>query len=494
MNEFSPIAFDNSYARLPANFYARLAPTPVAAPQLLRLNEPLARRLRLDPAWLRGADGIGMLAGNRMPDGAEPLAMAYAGHQFGHWVPQLGDGRAILLGEIRDAEGTRYDLQLKGSGRTPFSRNGDGRAALGPVLREFIVSEAMAALGIPTTRVLAAVATGEPVYREERLPGAILTRVARSHIRVGTFQYFAARGDVDSVRALADYAIARLVPAAGAADNRYLALLDATVARTAELIARWQQVGFIHGVMNTDNMSIAGETIDYGPCAFMDTYHPGTVFSSIDSSGRYAYANQPRIAHWNMAQLAQALLPLLGEDENSAVEAAQASINRFPDIFEAAMLAGLRRKIGLTEARDGDGALAEDLLKILADQKIDFTLLFRRLCALPGASPAEDGPVRELFADPASFDAWAVRWRERLEAERSIDAVRQKVMRSASPALIARNHQVEAALSAALDGDLGPFDALLEAVRMPYEDRPEFMRFSVPPQPNEIVQATFCGT
>ena len=254
-----------------------------------------------------------MLAGNRVPEGAEPLAMAYAGHQFGHWVPQLGDGRAILLGEIRDAEGTRYDLQLKGSGRTPFSRNGDGRAALGPVIARVRRSEAMAALGIPTTRVLAAVATGEAVYREERLPGAILTRVARSHIRVGTFQYFAARGDVDSVRALADYAIARLAPAAGTADNRYLALLDATVARTAGLIARWQMVGFIHGVMNTDNMSIAGETIDYGPCAFMDTYHPGTVFSSIDSSGRYAYANQPRIAHWNMAQLAQALLPLLGD-------------------------------------------------------------------------------------------------------------------------------------------------------------------------------------
>ncbi len=494
MSGFPPIAFDNSYARLPANFYARLAPTPVAAPQLLRLNEPLARRLGLDPEWLRGADGIGMLAGNRMPEGAEPLAMAYAGHQFGHWVPQLGDGRAILLGEIRDAEGTRHDLQLKGSGRTPFSRNGDGRAALGPVLREFIVSEAMAALGVPTTRVLAAVATGEVVYREERLPGAILTRVARGHIRVGTFQYFAARGDVDSVRALADYAIARLVPAAGTSDNRYLALLDATVARTADLIARWQLVGFIHGVMNTDNMSIAGETIDYGPCAFMDTYHPGMVFSSIDSLGRYAYANQPRIAHWNMAQLAQSLLPLLGEDENSAVDAAQASINRFPDIFESALLAGLRRKLGLIEPREGDGALAEYLLETLASQKVDFTLLFRRLCALSGASPADDGPVRELFLDPTPFDFWAVRWRERLDKENSNDIVRQKVMRSANPAVIARNHQVEAALSAALDGDLGPFDALLEAIRMPYEERPAFMRFTVPPQPSEVVQATFCGT
>ncbi len=494
MNEFSPIAFDNSYARLPANFYARLAPTPVAAPQLLRLNEPLARQLGLDPTWLRGADGIAMLAGNRVPEGAEPLAMAYAGHQFGHWVPQLGDGRAILLGEIRDGEGTRYDLQLKGSGRTPFSRNGDGRAAIGPVLREFVVSEAMAALGIPTTRVLATVATGEAVYREERLPGAILTRVARSHVRVGTFQYFAARGDVVSLRALADYAIARLVPEAEAAGNRYLALLDATVARTATLIARWQAVGFIHGVMNTDNMSIAGETIDYGPCAFMDTYHPGTVFSSIDSSGRYAYANQPRIGHWNMAQLAQALLPLLGTDEDSAVEAAQASINRFPDACEAALLTGLRGKLGFAVPQEGDGALAEGLLAEMAKQAVDFTVLFRRLSALPGGGPAEDSPVRELFKDPAPFDAWAVRWRQRLAGEGSVDSIRQKAMRSVNPAVIARNHQVEASLRAALEGDLRPFDALLEAVRSPYEDRPAFARFTVPPEPDEVVQATFCGT
>src|SRR6476661_2237220 len=339
--------FDNSYARLPERFFARLPPTPVTAPRLIRLNEKLARQLRLDPLELSSSAGVAMLAGNTVPDLGEPLAMAYAGHQFGAFVPQLGDGRAILLGEVIDRDGVRHDIQLKGSGPTPFSRLGDGRAALGPVLREYIVSEAMATLGIPTTRALAAVTTGEPVWRETPLPGAVLTRVASSHIRVGTFEFFAARGDLDAIRRLADHVIARHYPEAVDAANRYRTLLDLVISRQAALIAKWQLVGFIHGVMNTDNMSIAGETIDYGPCAFMDVYHPEAVYSSIDNKRRYAYGNQPRIAQWNLARLAETFLPLLAEDQEQAVALAQAALAAFGPQFQAAYLDGLRRKIGL---------------------------------------------------------------------------------------------------------------------------------------------------
>jgi len=322
--------FDNSYARLPERFFARLLPSPASAPRPLRVNEVLARQLGLDPEFLASPAGVSVLSGNSVPEGAEPIALAYAGHQFGNWVPQLGDGRAVLLGEVIDRDGARFDIQLKGAGRTPFSRNGDGRAALGPVLREYIVSEAMSALGIPTTRTLAAVTTGEEIVRERPLPGAVLTRVARSHVRIGTFEYFANRGDTDAVRDLADYVIARLYPHALESTEPYRALLDGVIARTAELVSGWMLVGFIHGVMNTDNMSIAGETIDYGPCAFMDTTDPATVFSSIDRAGRYAYANQPHIAHWNLVRFAQALLPLLGADETSALAAGQSAIDRFP--------------------------------------------------------------------------------------------------------------------------------------------------------------------
>ena len=346
--------FQNTYAALPANFFARVAPTPVAAPRLVKLNRPLAIHLGLDPDRLDSPEGAEILAGKRVPDGAEPIAMAYAGHQFGHFVPQLGDGRAILLGEVIDADGVRRDIQLKGSGPTPFSRRGDGRAALGPVLREYIVSEAMAALGIPTTRSLAAVVTGESVMRETPLPGAVLTRVASSHIRVGTFQYFAARGDTEGVRRLADHVIARHYPEAASADRPYHALLEGVIARQAELVARWLLVGFIHGVMNTDNTSISGETIDYGPCAFMDDYDPATVFSSIDEHGRYAYANQPRIALWNLTRLAECLLPLFSDDQDKAIAEAQASLGDFAEKFDAAYQAGLRRKLGLFTARDGD--------------------------------------------------------------------------------------------------------------------------------------------
>src|SRR6185437_576523 len=343
--------FQNTYSALPANFFARVAPTPVTSPRLIKLNRPLAIHLGLDPDVLSTPEGAEILAGKRLPDGADPIAMAYAGHQFGGFVPQLGDGRAILLGEVIDGDGTRRDIQLKGSGPTPFSRQGDGRAPLGPVLREYIVSEAMAALGIPTTRSLTVVTTGEAVSRETSLPGAVLTRVANSHIRVGTFQYFAARGDIDGVRTLADYVIARHYPEVTNADQPYAALLDAVIDRQAALVAQWMMVGFIHGVMNTDNCSIAGETIDYGPCAFMDTYHPGTVYSSIDHQGRYAFGNQPQIAQWNLARLADTLLPILSDSDKKSMELAQASIGAFGEKFEAACTTGLRKKLGLMEER-----------------------------------------------------------------------------------------------------------------------------------------------
>jgi uncharacterized protein YdiU (UPF0061 family) len=467
------------------------------APRLIRLNEPLIRHLGLDPEGLSTPEGVEILAGRRLPAGAAPLAMAYAGHQFGVWVPQLGDGRAILLGEVIDRGGVRRDIQLKGAGRTPFSRAGDGRAVLGPVLREYIVSEAMAALGIPTTRALAAVTTGEEVMRERLLPGAILTRVAQSLVRVGTFQFFAARGDAKALGLLADYVIARHYPEAAETKCPYRALLDAVVARQAELVARWMLVGFIHGVMNTDNMSLAGETIDYGPCAFMDTYHPETVYSSIDHMGRYAYCNQPRIAHWNLACLAQALLPLLGPDEDAARSEAQEAIDAFPDRYQATWLAGMRRKLGLAEARDGDRALAQDLLGRMAENGADFTLTFRRLSDAegPGAGPEADAAIRGLFKDPAAFDTWVTRWRRRLAEESRDAAGRRAAMRAANPAFIPRNHLVEEVIRAAVDAaDLAPFNELMTVLALPYDDQPAFARYTEPPRPNQVVRETFCGT
>ncbi len=487
-------AFDNSYARLPGRFYAKLSPTPVAAPRLVRLNEELALHLRLDPAALATPAGVEVLAGNRVPEQSEPIAMAYAGHQFGNFVPQLGDGRAILLGEVFDRAGIRRDIQLKGCGPTPFSRRGDGRAALGPVLREFIVSEAMAALGIPTTRALAAVMTGEIVRREGPLPGAVLTRIASSHIRIGTFQFFAARGDVDATRRLADYVIARHYPEAAYAANPYCNLLDLVVSRQAALVAQWMLVGFIHGVMNTDNMSIAGETIDYGPCAFLDSYHPDTVFSSIDAMGRYAYGRQPRIAQWNLTRFAETLLPLLAEDINAAVELAQAAIDAFVSIFETAYLTGLRGKLGLFRPDPGDLALAADLLARMASNGADFTVTFRRLCdAVAGAEA--DNAARSLFSDPGAFDEWAARWRERLTNEGGDPVCRQAAMRRANPIFIPRNHLIEEAIAAAQnDGDFGPFERLLTVLPAPYEDQPGFERYADPPRPDQIVRETFCGT
>ncbi len=487
-------SFDNSYSRLPAHFYARLDPTPVAEPRMVRVNAGLAASLGLDADELASPEGVAILAGNRVPEGAAPLALAYAGHQFGNFVPQLGDGRAVLLGEVIGRDGARRDVQLKGSGPTPFSRRGDGRAALGPVLREYIVSEAMAALGVPTTRALAAVTTGEAVRRETLLPGAVLTRVAASHIRVGTFQYFAARGDTEAVRQLADYAIARHYPGAAQSEHPYRALLAGVVARQADLVAKWLLIGFIHGVMNTDNTSISGETIDYGPCAFLDAYEPGKVFSSIDQAGRYAYANQPRIAAWNVTRLAETLLPLLADDEDAAVAAAEEGLAGFGPAFEAAYFAGLLRKIGLATERDGDRALAQDLLKRMAENQADFTLTFRRLCDA-AAGPQGDAAVRELFADGSAYDAWAERWRARLHTEPGGEHAGAAAMRSVNPAFIPRNHLVEEALNAAIEqGDFAPFEQLLEVVSRPYEDNPAFARYAAPPLPEQRVQRTFCGT
>jgi uncharacterized protein YdiU (UPF0061 family) len=486
--------FQNTYAALPDGFFARVAPTPVAAPRLIKLNRPLAVHLGLDPDRLASPEGVEILAGKRVPDGADPIAMAYAGHQFGHFVPQLGDGRAILLGEVIDADGIRRDIQLKGSGPTPFSRRGDGRAALGPVLREYIVSEAMAALGIPTTRSLAAVITGESVRRETLLPGAVLTRVASSHIRVGTFQYFAARSDTEGVRRLADHAIARHYPEAANAPRPYHALLEGVIARQAELVARWLLVGFIHGVMNTDNSSISGETIDYGPCAFMDGYDPATVFSSIDEQGRYAYANQPRIALWNMTRLAECLLPLLSDEQNKAIAEAQAALGGFADIFDTVYQAGLRRKIGLFTARDDDRVLAQDLLDAMAKNQADFTLTFRRLSDA-ALDPADDSKIRQLFAEPTAYDEWAVRWRQRIGDEENAPAARQAAMRTVNPAFIPRNHRVEAVIEAATNrDDYAPFEELLAVLSKPYENQPALSAYADPPEPHQRVLQTFCGT
>ncbi len=489
--------FDNSYARLPERFYARVNPTPVAAPRLVKVNVDLARHLGLDPDALASAPGVEILSGNRVAEGSEPLALAYAGHQFGSFVPQLGDGRAILLGEVLARDGARYDIQLKGSGPTPFSRRGDGRAALGPVLREYIVSEAMAALGVPTTRALAAVTTGDRVMRETALPGAVFTRVAASHLRVGTFQYFAARRDTEALRLLANYAIARHYPEAAQAERPFLALLEGIIARQANLIAQWMLLGFVHGVMNTDNTSISGETIDYGPCAFMEAYDPATVFSSIDAQGRYAYGNQPHAARWNLTRLAEALLPLLALESGSE-EAALASANHalaaFEPQFETARRAGLLRKIGLATERAGDAALAEDLLDRMAANSADFTLTFRRLCDAV-AGPEGDSAVRTLFANPAAYEEWASAWRLRLDAEPGSPHDRAQAMRGVNPAFIPRNHLVEAALDAAVwRQDFEPFEQMVDVLSRPYDDRPGLERYAQPARPEERVSRTFCGT
>jgi uncharacterized protein YdiU (UPF0061 family) len=484
----------SSYAALPERFFARIKPIPVAKPRLLRFNRALGEELKLDIGGLDAESLAGLFSGNVLPPHAEPIAMAYAGHQFGQFVPQLGDGRAILLGEARDGSGIRRDIQLKGSGRTPYSRGGDGRAALGPVLREYLVSEAMHALGIPATRALAAVATGEFVLRDEPLPGAILTRTAASFVRVGTFQYFAARGDVDGVRQLADYVIDRHYPDARGDRQPYLSLLRAVTHAQASLVAAWMQVGFIHGVMNTDNMAVSGETIDFGPCAFMDAYDPAAVFSSIDRQGRYAYGNQPHAAVWNLARFAETLLPVIDADADRAVELAGEPLAEFSTRFSDALLAGMRRKLGLSAWEEGDAALAEDLLGAMHRNQADFTLTFRGLCGA-AALETEDARVRSLFAEPRDYDAWASRWRGRLAREPLAPHARAEAMRRANPAYVPRNHRIEQVIQAAVEReDFGPFAELSAVLSEPYRSQEGFESYADPPQPAERVLQTFCGT
>jgi uncharacterized protein YdiU (UPF0061 family) len=478
-------AFSHSYQELPERCYARLEPVPVAAPRLLAFNHALAAELGAEAA--ADEDRLARwFGGNELPDGAAPVALAYAGHQFGHFVPQLGDGRALLLGEVADAAGRRRDVQLKGSGITPFSRGGDGRAALAPVLREYLLSEAMHALGIPTTRALAAVLTGEPVFRETALPGAVFTRVAASHIRVGTFEFFAAREDVEALRALADHAIARHYPAAAAAEAPYVALLEAVVEAHAALVARWLGVGFIHGVMNTDNTAISGETIDYGPCAFMDAYDPGTVFSSIDRHGRYAYANQPPIAQWNLARLAEALLPLVDDTPAAAAERVTPVVRDFFPRFERHRLAEMRSKLGLATAEAGDAALAQSLLDGMQAAGLDFTRTFRRLAGVAAG---------EEVAGLEPLGPWLAEWRARLERDPQAPAERAAAMRQVSPAVIARNHRVEEALAAAVEReDFGPFERLRAMLARPFETDEDAEEFLAPPAAPDPHYRTFCGT
>ena len=486
------IAFDNSYSRLPETFFEPAAPTPVRQPRLLAFNEKLARELGLPD--LGEDEKATFFSGNALPAGSQPLAMAYSGHQFGHFSPQLGDGRAILLGEVIDQSGKRRDVQLKGSGPTPFSRRGDGRAALGPVMREYLVSEAFHALGIPATRALAAVTTGEKVLREVALPGGVLTRVASSHIRVGTFQYFAARRDLESLMRLVDYVIDRHYPQARQAERPAQALFESVIARQAQLIASWMHVGFIHGVMNTDNMSISGETIDFGPCAFMDHYDPGMVFSSIDTGGRYAYSNQPVLAQWNLARLAETLLRLIDPDEDRSLELAKASLGTFMPAFQSAWLDGMRRKLGLFTSEDDDAALIQSFLDAMQGAKADFTIAFRTLADVLENAPAglheNEVPVRA----PA-FSTWVARWKSRLSRQPQTNDEVARLMRSVNPAFIPRNHRIEQAIEAAVDrDDFTRFHELRTVLENPYADQPQFEIYARPPLQEERVLQTFCGT
>ncbi|MGH3767432.1 MAG: protein adenylyltransferase SelO [Pseudonocardiaceae bacterium] len=489
-------AFDNSYVRELAGLYEPWHATPAPAPRLLVLNQELAAVLGVDADALSAPDGVAVLVGNAVPEGASPVAQAYAGHQFGGFVPRLGDGRALLLGEVLDVAGRRRDLHLKGSGRTPFARGGDGKAPVGPMLREYAIGEAMHALGIPTSRALAVVATGDQVARDTVLPGAVLTRVAASHVRVGTFQYAAAHDGPALVRRLADYAIARHYPQAVEANNPYLAFFGSVVDAQASLVARWMLVGFIHGVMNTDNMTISGETIDYGPCAFLDAFDPATVFSSIDHGGRYAYGNQPRVAQWNLARLAETLLPLIHAEPDTAIAAATDVLASFPDRYDEYFNHGMRAKLGLADTPRSDGALIDDLLALLTAQRVDFTSCFR---TLSWAVRGDAAPARLLFAEPVAFDAWADRWRaqlssQALSSQASGPLVIADAMDRVNPVYIPRNHQIEEALAAAGAGDLGPFERLLDVLAQPFDERPGLEPYAAPAPPGFGPYRTFCGT
>ncbi|MDJ0351873.1 protein adenylyltransferase SelO [Pseudarthrobacter sp. PH31-O2] len=481
----SPVSFDGRFARELGEMSIPWQADEAPDPRFVVLNKPLAGELGLDPAYLRGSDGLRLLIGNLVPDGATPVAQAYTGHQFGSLAPRLGDGRALLLGELMDVEGRLRDVHLKGSGRTPFARGGDGRAVLGPMLREYIVSEAMHALGIPTTRSLAVVATGQQVQRETMQPGAVLTRVASSHLRVGSFQYARGTGDIGLLRRLADHAITRLHPAAAAARHPHLALFQAVISAQASLVAQWMLVGFVHGVMNTDNMTISGETIDYGPCAFLDAFIPATVFSSIDETGRYSYRNQPAIAEWNLTRLAESLLPLFHDEQEQAIALAQESLAGFRQQYGAAWSAGMRAKLGLAAGVEDDVAatMVDELLSILQAGRADHTAFFRSLGA---AARGNTGPARSLLPDPAAFDAWVERWSAEDPDADAMDRV--------NPAYIPRNHLVEDALAAGTGGDLAPLGQLLAAVTNPFVERPGLERFAAAPPVEFGPYRTFCGT
>lgn len=476
---------DNSYAKLPTSFYSKTKPTPVSSPELIVLNNTVAEMLGLSVSELQSEDGIGVLAGNRIPEGAFPIAQAYAGHQFGYFT-MLGDGRAVLLGEQLTPQGERFDIQLKGSGRTSYSRSGDGRAALGPMLREYIISEAMHALGIATTRSLAVVKTGEAVLRETILPGAILTRIAASHLRVGTFQYVSAWGTLEDLRVLADYTINRHFPVIQREENRYLSLLNEVIKRQAALIANWQLVGFIHGVMNTDNMALSGETIDYGPCAFMDTYDPETVFSSIDTQGRYAYGNQSSIAGWNLARFAETLLPLLHANQEKAVKLAQNALEGFFQQFNTLWFSGMRAKLGLLDEEAEDEGLIKDLLSMMHKYRADFTNTFRAFTL--------DTPEKTPLAGTPEFIRWHGRWKARLEKQRVSSQLITELMKNNNPAVIPRNHRVEAALEAAVNQDYSVMEQLLSVLSNPYEYSSEQVEYSKLPEPSACRYRTFCGT
>jgi uncharacterized protein YdiU (UPF0061 family) len=477
---------DNSYARLPETFFSTFRPTPVPSPELIIFNEALATSLGFDSKELKSEEVVAVFGGNRIPEGAFPLAQAYGGHQFGHFN-MLGDGRALLLGEQITPEAERFDIQLKGSGRTPYSRGGDGRATLGPMLREYIISEAMNALGIPTTRSLAVVTTGELVARETDLPGAVLTRVAASHLRVGTFQYASKWGSVEELRSLADYTLERHYPDVEADENRYLSLLQEVIKRQAALIAKWQLVGFIHGVMNTDNMTISGETIDYGPCAFMDTYDPTTVFSSIDRNGRYAYGNQPLIGGWNLARFAESLLSLLHEEEDEAVKIAQATVTEFSELYRINWLTGMRAKLGLFNEENQDESLIEDLLNMMQKYRADYTNTFRALTF--------DTVEETVLSGTSEFTEWNERWQARLDRQEESKEISQELMRNSNPAVIPRNHRVEEALEAAVErGDYSVMERLLDVLSSPFAHAPEQAEYSTLPAETTRPYRTFCGT
>jgi uncharacterized protein YdiU (UPF0061 family) len=489
------IPFNNRYAQLGGDFYVRTTPSSFAKPGLIVFNNEMSDELGLSDTHLNSPDNADIFAGNVIPDGAEPLAMAYSGHQFGQFNPQLGDGRAILLGQVTGLNNKLYDIHMKGTGQTAFSRNGDGRAALGPVLREYLVSEAMAKLGVPTTRALAAVTTGEDVAREQLLPGGVITRVASSVVRVGTFQYFMSRDDVDSITQLADYVIEHNYPHVKDSANPYIALLESVVDRQASLIAQWMQVGFIHGVMNTDNMSIAGETIDYGPCAFMDHYAHDQVYSSIDRRGRYAYNNQPSIGLWNLTRLAETLLPLMADNTEAAIEIAMEKLEAYIALYEGYWLDGMREKFGLISSQDNDKVLIDELLELMASNKADFTLTFYYLSKLNVDSLEHDKNVQSLFNAPEQFDHWAQKWRERLRMEGINDETRRARMQAVNPVYIPRNHQIEAAIRAAEDhDDFSVFHNLHAVMQKPYDRQAGKDAYMLPPEPYEIVHQTFCGT